>query len=702
MALTRPSATQINSAVELIADPLSVLNSKSTAANLDIGFIFNRDGGTSSNVAVVWQESTQSLILALTANSGATNTNVAVTSYANVSLGNLTVYGNITGNLSTTGNVTATYFLGSGALLTGLPAGYANTNAAAYFASNTITSNIVTQGTISTIANVSGRYFLGNGSQLTGIVSGVNLTTANTAPIGPTVGALWYDTTTDIIFEYVYDGTNYQWVDITSAPLTSVAGNNNKILYSGLVNIANVTVTQVDSIPASGNTAVNCSITSIDNVYNSYKSSQINSINDGANVYYGEYGVLTSNVLSNVATFTSNIYLGNITLWAIGISSNVSVAFQRGLLGLSTPIGYLSSGPQGNVGPTGNIASSTSNWIIITNTSPSTSTTTGALQVAGGSSVQGNAYVGGILYVTNNTQSTSLTSGAVQVAGGIAVQGNAFIGAGYLNYLGVGNTITATGNITTSSGYFLGNGSLLTGIVTNPTSLINGASNVTVTSNYVNIAISSSNVTSFSNTGLAVLTSTNTLSPTSGALIVTGGVGVGGDMRIGGNLYVSNLISTTYQTLTVTDSLLYLSGNITYPYNYDIGFYGHFIGGPANVYAHTGLVRDYNTSSWYLFSNVPEPSGGTVQVTGGNVIYDPLTTGSQTVVGNANVTGNLTAGGTVSSPIIQATNGVFINSQNITANVTIPAGTSSFSVGPINIASGVNITVGNGSRHLIL
>jgi len=71
-------------------------------------------------------------------------------------------------DLSMSGNVTAGYFLGNGSLLTGIVAGssYANANVAAYLASGTDTSNIITT------ANISGSYILGNGALLTGIVSG--------------------------------------------------------------------------------------------------------------------------------------------------------------------------------------------------------------------------------------------------------------------------------------------------------------------------------------------------------------------------------------------------------------------------------------------------------------------------------------------------------------------------------------------------
>jgi hypothetical protein len=68
------------------------------------------------------------------------------------------------------------------------------------------------------------------------------------------------------------------------------------------------------------------------------------------------------------------------------------------------------------------------------------------------------------------------------------------------------NVLTVTGNISSTSGYFLGNGALLTGIVSggSPDKISSSASNVTVTSSYVNVAINGSNVASFSSLGFSI------------------------------------------------------------------------------------------------------------------------------------------------------------------------------------------------------
>jgi hypothetical protein len=68
--------------------------------------------------------------------------------------------------ITATGNVTAPYFIGNGALLTGIIS-YSNANATSLLAS--FGSN-----TISTTGNITAGYFIGNGSQLTGITSYAN------------------------------------------------------------------------------------------------------------------------------------------------------------------------------------------------------------------------------------------------------------------------------------------------------------------------------------------------------------------------------------------------------------------------------------------------------------------------------------------------------------------------------------------------
>jgi len=89
MALTRPNSSQVNSRITAVSDPITVLNQGSTVANVDVGFLFNRANGLVSNVALYWSEGNQSFITAFTNNTGATNSNVLVSSYAPITVGNI-------------------------------------------------------------------------------------------------------------------------------------------------------------------------------------------------------------------------------------------------------------------------------------------------------------------------------------------------------------------------------------------------------------------------------------------------------------------------------------------------------------------------------------------------------------------------------------------------------------------------------------
>ena len=93
MALTRPKIWDIDTNVEWFVDPITVLHQASTQANVDVGFLFNRANGLVSNVALYWNESSQSFVTAFTSSDGTTNTNIAITSYAGLTVGNLSTTG---------------------------------------------------------------------------------------------------------------------------------------------------------------------------------------------------------------------------------------------------------------------------------------------------------------------------------------------------------------------------------------------------------------------------------------------------------------------------------------------------------------------------------------------------------------------------------------------------------------------------------
>jgi len=108
MGLTRPKIWDLDTNIEYFLDPLTVLHQASTQANVDVGFIFNRANGLVSNVALYWSESQQSVVVALTSSTGVTNTNVAVTSYGNLTMGNVFVNNRV--DFTWSGNTTSAVY----------------------------------------------------------------------------------------------------------------------------------------------------------------------------------------------------------------------------------------------------------------------------------------------------------------------------------------------------------------------------------------------------------------------------------------------------------------------------------------------------------------------------------------------------------------------------------------------------------------
>jgi hypothetical protein len=89
-------------------------------------------------------------------------------------------------SVSAAGNITGAYILGNGSQLTGLGATYSNADVAAYLP--TYTGNLVSlQGAVTTTANITANYFVGNGATLSHI-TGANVSgTVGSASVAATV-----------------------------------------------------------------------------------------------------------------------------------------------------------------------------------------------------------------------------------------------------------------------------------------------------------------------------------------------------------------------------------------------------------------------------------------------------------------------------------------------------------------------------------
>lgn len=155
---------------------------------------------------------------------------------------------------------------------------------------------------------------------------------------------------------------------------------------------------------------------------------------------------------------------------------------------------------------------------------------------------------------------------------------------------------------------------------------------------YANTKIGTNN-----NSNLVVTSTAESVSAITGALTVAGGVGIGGNLYVAGNIFASNLVSINSTTLQVQDPLLYLNADSPYPYNYDIGFYSHFVGGPGvDHYQHTGLARDYTTNIWNFFSNIRTEPGVTIDWSNVEIVYDTVRVGDIIVANTAESTSTTT------------------------------------------------------------
>ena len=103
MSFRKIQVSNLQSTTTLFNDPLIVLNYDETTANTsDIGIVFER--GTSSNTALIWDESEDHFAVITTSDDGGTDGNVTISSYADIKANSF--IGTFTGNI--TGNVTGT------------------------------------------------------------------------------------------------------------------------------------------------------------------------------------------------------------------------------------------------------------------------------------------------------------------------------------------------------------------------------------------------------------------------------------------------------------------------------------------------------------------------------------------------------------------------------------------------------------------
>jgi hypothetical protein len=482
----------------------------------------------------------------------ASNGNVLV-NVGGATVGTFTSVGLNVSAVSATGNIQGNYILGNGALLTGLPATYANANVAAYLP--TYTGNI-TANIISATGNVQGSNLLTAGTvSAVGNVQGANLLTAGTvSAVGNIVTDGYFVGTFfgNITGNFVVPGANTQVLYNTNGNADAVPGftfdtaGPNLLTVLGTISAqANVVAGNVRTVlvSASGN-IVGANISTTGNVTANYfigSGSQLTGLYANANVaaYLPTY---SGNIGAALVSATGNIIGGNIrTTGSISATGNI---FSSGTFGA---VSYSASG---NI--TGANLNATVAVVAVGNVTGS-NLLTGGYVLATGNVTGGNFLSLGVISVGGNA-----TAGNINTAGLITAGGN-ITGANFVT----AGLITATGNV--AGNYIIGDGGLLSNInVAAGSAIENGNSNVAIGQAAGNVTVAvngTSNVVVVSNTSMLV----------SGVISASGNITTAGLISVTGNATAGNVSTAGLVTATgnvtagniQTAGLISATGNVT-------------------------------------------------------------------------------------------------------------------------------------------
>ena len=176
-----------------------------------------------------------------------------------------------------------------------------------------------------------------------------------TMPTDPLLGDEWYDQDDDRVYQYIYDGTNYNWVEISSGYIaanvaaqsgTLVVRDSNANVYANTIHANALSVTGTATIGSivsagSGQPVSNSVETMIDTfpktLYRSakyiisarnddgFEVAEMLLIHDNMISFIQTYGDVSTGTVQDIVTFSSNIISGNVCLYATGSNSNTFV-----------------------------------------------------------------------------------------------------------------------------------------------------------------------------------------------------------------------------------------------------------------------------------------------------------------------------------------------------------------------------------------
>jgi fibronectin-binding autotransporter adhesin len=600
------------------------------------------------------------------------------------------------------------------------------------------------------------------GGTITG--GGVRQSISSSAPSNPTIGDQWYQLGTDVLYQYVSDGTGSYWVDVAGATVANISQQTNTVndihlvsgtpstdpstgalIVSGGVGITgNLNLAGGFNITG-GNIVANQNVTSIDTTTGSMVVSGQGGLGVGGNINVGgnlnvaqtasflQNVIISANLVAggtyfaagglsvtngNVVASGTNAQIGGLTITAGAISGIASLSTTGNLdVGASATIGgdlavtgnitggglrkyaqvskptnpvvgdvwyktdtdvyytYVNDGTNtywidyagatvANITPQTN---QTLSDIVIVSGTPSTNTTSGALQVQGGAGITGNVFTGNLSTATVSATNFTYANGVSILEGNQGTYSNANVVAHLAaSDVSVGGNISASGNLTASGSYFSAGGlSVSAGniLATGARAVIGGLT--------------------IENGGISSLASLN----------VIGSGTLGGDFAITGNITAGGLRKYAQVGAPANPVV----GDVWYKTDTDV-FYQYVNDGTSKYWI------DYTSATVSNASPTSPQSLQDLQIVSGT----PSTgsgTGALQVTGGAAVTGNVFAGNlsttTVAADQFTFANGVSLlngyyqgtySNANVTAYLT--ARTTTISDGFLSTA-GMTVTAGN-------
>ena len=631
--------TTIASTNTYVNDPLIVLNNGFAGTNTyDEGFIFNR--GSLQNRALIWSEYFQEFRLIGTTETGTAYGNVAVSNYANLHLGNLTVdYALTTGSLNTTGfintsgNISAAVGLFGAINSTGLINTTGNVSA-----SQVSVATLNATGLINTLGNISaseGSFATVKATGLINTTGNISAATINAATInasGNVLATVFNGGAVNVSGNVLASTVLAQLVTADDATFGNVA--------SGFIGNTGTQFTGA-SINLSGNVLASSILTNFltadDVVFGNVSAAVFG--NTGA-TYVGATINLSGNVLAGLAQFAAinSTPIGNATASTGAFTTlsasqnfyaNASIATTtQGTGAVVVPNGGISVAGAANIGSTVTVAGATQlnstlgvgGITTFTNSTNATSAADGAVRIQGGASVSKDLYVGGNLYAANII---GITANVITVQDPLL-----FLQPSYTfpyNY-DIGFYSAFRGNGLTTAGNVLQHTALVRNEQTNTWTFASnlaepGGGHVVFGSDTVYDPVKAGN--------LELATNIPSTSTSTGALIVAGGAGIAGTVVAGQLNSTGNVLGQagTFNALTVNGS---------------VGITGNVIGGLAQFAAINNTPIGNATASTGSFTTLRASEGIWANST---TATTNTTTGAIVAAGGIGLAGNLWQGG---------------------------------------------------------